>query len=141
MTLWLKWLLVTLLIGTLVFVLTPLWPVPPAAPQPPSSLFPLFVVLMLVESASFGLGVAFVVFGRSLFDRMGRSPRLTTAAYLAVAWLLVNWWPHDNLHRVAGGDWSGLVLIEYGFHVPLMLSGAVLAWFFVSTVRRDSARA
>ena len=24
------------------------------------------------------------------------------------------------------------MLVEYGFHLPLMLAGAVLAWFFVS---------
>jgi hypothetical protein len=141
MNLWIKWSVVTLAVGTLVFALTPLWPVPPGASQPPSGLLPLFIVLMLVESASFGLGVAFLIFGRPLLDRMGRSPRLTTAAYLAIAWLLVNWWPHDNLHRMTNGDWSRLVLVEYGFHLPLMLAGAVLAWFFVSLARREAARA
>ncbi len=129
---WLKWSLVTLLVGALAFVLTPVWPVPPSAPQPPESLLPLFILLSLGESVSFGLGVAFVIFGHPLLGRMGRSARLTTAAYLAIAFLLINWWPHDNLHRITSGDWSRLVLVEYGFHLPLMLAGAVLAWFFVS---------
>ncbi len=129
---WLKCALVTLFVGALAFVLTPVWPIPSSAPQPPASVLPLFILLSLVESVSFGLGVAFVIFGRPLLARMGRSARLTTAAYLGIAFLLINWWPHDNLHRMTSGDWNRLVLVEYGFHLPLMLAGAVLAWFFVS---------
>jgi hypothetical protein len=72
---------------------------------------------------------------------MGASPGLTAAAYVSIAWFLVNWWPHDSLHRVIGLDWSRLLLVEYGFHLPLLLAGAVLAWFFVSLPRRESARA
>jgi len=137
---WLKWSIVTLVVGSIAFVLTPLWPVPPTAPQPPSNLLPFFILLSFVESVSFGLGVAFLIFGRGLLGRLSRSPRLTTAAYLAVAFLLVNWWPHDNLHRMTSGDWADLVLVEYGFHLPLMLAGAVLAWFFVSLARQERAR-
>lgn len=136
---WLKWSIVTLVVGAAAFVLTPLWPVPPTAPQPPSNLLPFFILLSFVESVSFGLGVAFLIFGRGLLGRLGRSPRLTIAAYIAVAFLLVNWWPHDNLHRMTSGDWMRLVLVEYGFHLPLMLAGAVLAWFFVSLTRPESA--
>jgi hypothetical protein len=69
---------------------------------------------------------------------MGRCAGLAAAAYLSVASLLVNWWPHDNLHRVVGFDWSRLVLVEYGFHLPLLIAGALLAWFFVSLPRRES---
>src|SRR6266571_1586753 len=105
------------------------------------TLVPLFVVLSLVESLSFGLGVAFLIFGRPLVDRMGRSPGLTTAAYVAIAFLLLNWWPHDNMHRMTNGDWSRVVLVEYTFHLPLMIAGAVLAWFFVSLARRKAAPA
>ncbi len=138
---WVKWLLVTLIVGAVAFPLTPLWPVPPTAPRPPGNLLTLFILLSLVESLSFGLGVAFLIFGHPLLSRMGRPPRLTTGAYLAVAFLLINWWPHDNMHRMTSGDWSRLVLVEYGFHLPLMLAGALLAWFFVSLARRESAPA
>jgi hypothetical protein len=53
---------------------------------------------------------------------MGGSSGLTTAVYVAVAWLLINWWPHDNLNRVTSGDWNRLAMVEYGFHLPLMLA-------------------
>ncbi len=138
---WLMWTLVTLIVGAVAFALTPFWPVPPTAPQPRGMVLPLFVVLSLVESLSFGLGVAFLIFGRPLVDRMGRSPGLTTAAYVAIAFLLLNWWPHDNMHRMTNGDWSRVVLVEYAFHLPLMIAGAVLAWFFVSLARRKAAPA
>jgi hypothetical protein len=138
---WLKWSMVTLIVAALAFALTPFWPVPPTAPRPPGTVLPLFIALSLVESLSFGLGVAFLIFGRPLVDRMGGSPGLKTAAYFAIAFLLLNWWPHDNMHRVTNGDWSRVVLVEYGFHVPLMIAGAVLAWFFVSLARRKPAPA
>ena len=138
---WLKWSMVTLIVGAVVFGLTPFWPISPTASQPPGTVLPLFVALSLVESLSFGLGVAFLIFGRPLVDRMGGSPGLTTAAYVAIAFLLLNWWPHDNMHRMTNGDWSRVVLVEYGFHLPLMIAGAVLAWFFVSLARRKPAPA
>lgn len=141
MKVWLRWSLVTLVVGAVVFALTPFWPIPPTAPQPPGNVLPLFIVLSLIESLSFGLGVAFLIFGRPLMVRMAGSQSLATAAYLAIAFLLVNWWPHDNLHRMTNGDWSRLVLVEYGFHLPLMLAGAVLAWFFVSLARRKAVPA
>lgn len=135
----LKWSLATLIVGAVAFALTPLWPIPATAPEPPSAVFPLFVALSLIESLSFGLGIAFLIFGRPLIARMGGSSGLATAAYLAIAFLLVNWWPHDNLHRVTNGDWNRVVVVEYGFHIPLMVAGAVLAWFFVSLARTTPA--
>jgi hypothetical protein len=138
---WLKWSLVTLIVGAVAFALTPFWPISPTAPQPSGTVLPLFIALSLVESLSLGLGVAFLIFGRQLVSRLGGSPGLRTAAYVAIAFLLLNWWPHDNMHRMTNGDWSRVVLVEYAFHLPLMLAGAVLAWFFVSLARRKPASA
>jgi len=45
--------------------------------------------------------------------------------------LLANWLPHENLHVANGMNVPGLLRIEYGFHLPLMIAGAVLARFFV----------
>jgi len=36
------------------------------------------------------------------------SPLLTRAAYVSIAWLLLNWWPHDSLHVHTGMELSGL---------------------------------
>jgi hypothetical protein len=136
---WFKWSLVTLGVGAASFALTPvIWPLSPAA-QPPGNLLPLFILLVALESLAFGLGVAFLLFGRRWVGSMGVSPGLSIATYISIAWLLVNWWPHDSLHRVLGLEWSRLLLIEYGFHLPLLLAAAVVAWFFVSLSRRESA--
>ena len=71
---WLKWSLVTLIVGAVAFALTPFWPISPTAPQPPGTVLPLFIALSLVESLSLGLGVAFLIFGRPLVSRLGGSP-------------------------------------------------------------------
>jgi hypothetical protein len=135
-----KWALVTLGVGAASFALSPvLWPPSASAAQPPGNLLPLFLLLSALESLAFGLGVAFLLFGRRWVGSMGVAPGLSIATYISIAWLLVNWWPHDNLHRVVGFEWSRFLLIEYGFHLPLLLAGAVSAWFFVSLTRRESA--
>ncbi len=78
---WLKWSLVTLVVGALSFSLTQvIWPASPGAAQPPGNLVPLLILLVAVESLSFGLGVAFLFFGRQWLGRMGASPGLTAAA-------------------------------------------------------------
>ena len=60
--------------------------------------------------------------------------------YLCIGWLLVSWWPHDNLH-IHTGSLQGLLYIEYGFHMTLILSGLVLAYSFLSLMRGGSAGA
>ena len=48
------------------------------------------------------MGVAFLVFGGRLLARAGQPATLTYATYIAIAWALVSWWPHDNFHRSIG---------------------------------------
>jgi hypothetical protein len=48
--------------------------------------------------------------------------------YLGTAWFLSNRWIHDNLHMVVGRRPNGLLGIEYGFHVTLIIAGAALAY-------------
>jgi hypothetical protein len=116
-----------------------LWPNPPGLVMPPQPWLGLYIALSAAEALLFGLGVAFLVFGLPLVRRARVSPGLTWAAYLSVAWLLINWWPHDNFHRANGFDLAGLVRIEYGFHGTLYLAGMVVAWFFISMLRREDA--
>jgi hypothetical protein len=122
---------VTLAVSAAAFLATfAIWPNPPGALQPPPTLLPFFAVLSIIECLAFGLGVTFLVFGGARLAAFGQGRRLTILAYVSTAWLLVNWWPHDNLHRVTGFQWVGLLKIEYGFHVTLMVAGAVVAYFF-----------
>jgi hypothetical protein len=58
--------------------------------------------------------------------------------YLSTVWLLGNWWVHDALHIVNGMNPTGLLKIEYGFHVTLILAGAALAYALATMVTDDS---
>ena len=54
---------------------------------------------------------------------------------------LVNWWAHDSLHLHNGMDLSGLLRIEYAFHMTLIAAGLTLAWFFLSVARTPTPAA
>ncbi|GAC1649522.1 MAG: hypothetical protein NVS9B11_22630 [Candidatus Dormibacteraceae bacterium] len=131
-----KWLLVTLGVGVpavpLSFVL---WPAPESVPTPPDSMLPLFFPIgILIPALSFGLGVAFLFFGKR-FVRANDDGWLSRACYLSVAWLFLQWWPHSNLHRVAGLDWSKVLFIDWSFHATIILA-TVLVGAFVLRVWR-----
>jgi hypothetical protein len=113
-----------------------LWPDPTGALQPPSTLLPFFVGLAVVESVLFGLGLCFLVFGFGLLNQSRQPFALTYATYASLAWLMLSWWPHDNLHRVTPvGDWTGLLGIEYAFHLTLMVASACVAVFVYRALR------
>jgi len=102
-----------------------LWPDPVGAMAPMGLQLPLFIGIAVAESLAFGAGVAFLIFGFSFMHGRGAG---AWAAFLATAWLLVSWWPHDNMHRVNGmTDYNGLLRIEYTFHVTLIIAGFILA--------------
>jgi hypothetical protein len=117
-----------------------IWPDAPGTPQPSAGLLPFYIVVGLVESFAFGLGVAFMIFGGRMFNSFGQGRGLTLLTYLSIGWLLINWWPHDNLHRVVRFDFGRLIWIEYGFHVTLIAAAACVAYFFVRTLRVMQAR-
>ncbi len=124
---------ITLVAGIAAFLLSyALWPNPPGADQPPPGLVPFYMNESAAECVAFGLGLTFLLRGAQLLLTVnGRPHMLDVASYLAIGWLLANWWPHTNLHRVTGLDWYGLIWIEYGFHVTLIVAGAVLASAYV----------
>jgi len=89
----------------------------------------------------FGLGVCFIVFGYRRVARADQPRWLSYATYLAVAWLMVSWWPHDNLHRTTlAGNWTGLLTIDYGFHLTLMASIGIVAVFVYRALRHAESR-
>jgi len=129
MKLWIKVLLVTLLFGIPAFIVGPLiWP-PAAAPG--SNLLPFFLFLSFIESLTFGLGVAFLIFGWPLLRQLsGGSKLMTWAMFISIAWFLISWWPHDKLHA-SNKTLEGLLFIEYGFHLTLLIGACILAYCFI----------
>jgi hypothetical protein len=135
---WLKVLIVTLLFGVPAFFLAPkIWPMSSDWPVPTPQQFPFFVLIAIFDSLTFGLGIAFIFFGWPMARRMANgSGSLAWVLYIIIAFMLVSWWPHDNLHSMAGTDLQSLLYIEYGFHVSQMVCGAILAYSFLNLFRR-----
>jgi hypothetical protein len=111
-----------------------LWQTPPGVATPPAGILPVLIpIAVVIPALSFGLGVAFMLFGRSLMGA-NRPSALSRAAFISIGWLLTNWWPHSNFHRVSNG-WANLVLVDYVFHTTVIIATCVVAVFFLTVVR------
>ena len=139
---WIKWLAITIVLAVIAFLASPngplgvFWRPSPDFPQPTDAQLPLFILLNAIEALAFGFGVAFLIFGYPLVQTVLPASRgMRIATYLSLAWLLVSWWPHDSLHVANGTNMSGLLAIEYGFHVTVMAAGAILACYFLNLRR------
>jgi hypothetical protein len=113
------------------------WPPPVELDSVPTGVQQgLFVLLGLITSLSFGVAVAFLVFGWSAVKSvMAPQGGLAAPVFVSVVWVLGNWWLHDGLHMVVGFDPGGLLVLEYGFHVTLMAAGGTLAYSLVKMSR------
>lgn len=130
--------ILTVLFGVPAFVLGPvIWPPAAHGPELSAAQLPFAVAIFAVEALGFGLGISFLALGLPVVRRAADGAR-AWAAYLSIGWLLVSWWPHDNLHMHLGEDPQGLLYLTYGFHLTLLLSGLVLAISFLSTLRQRS---
>jgi len=116
------------------------WRPPVGSPVPTSAQLPLFILLNIAEGLAFGFGVSFLIFGYPMVRAISpASTGLTRAAHISIAWLLANWWPHDSLHMHNGLNLGGLLGIEYGFHITLMIAGVIVAYFFLTLLRQKQA--
>ncbi|WP_042802443.1 AMP-binding protein, partial [Streptomyces sp. C] len=117
------------LLGLLALAFTSvIWPGSTDLTGVPNPWAALFWILYLCESLAFGAGVVFLFSGRGpmLAQRRGRG--ITAAAHLAIAYLLIAWWPQDNLYRLAAKqDWPRQAALVYAFNVPLMIAALVVA--------------
>lgn len=140
---WIKVLIVTVVVAVPAMILGPIvWPPAEGGPEPTAGQLPFFIFLAAMESVLLGLGISFLIFGFPLTSRISSGSKpLTWAMYLAIGWLLVSWWPHDNLHIHVGDDMQGLLYIEYGFHVTLMVCGLIMAYGFLTFLREGLGKA
>jgi hypothetical protein len=131
-----KWIAVTAVVAAAAIPLSfVLWPTPVGAAIPPPSLVPLFVpIAVVIPALSLGIGVAFLLFGSRLLSA-AESSALSRGAFFSIGWLLINWWPHSNFHRVAN-SWTNIVLVDYFFHTTVIVASCVVAGFFLSVVHR-----
>lgn len=129
-------------IATLAFLATPngplgfFWRPDPSFPIPTPEQQPFFVALNVFQSIGFALGIALVTFGWHRLKPIGEaSLRCVRLAFISTAWLIGNWWIHDSLHVANGHTMDGLLIIEYGFHLTLMIGGLLIARFMYLSSR------
>jgi hypothetical protein len=101
--------------------------------------------LLAGECLALGAGVAFLAFGYPAVRRLPVSPRLATASYIGIAFLLISWWPHDHLHQLVERlDFQsliwGIAALEYFFHGGMMVCGGILALFFYRVLIKAPVR-
>jgi hypothetical protein len=127
-----KVILVTLVVAVPAFLLAKVLFPPPAGPGPSSGQQPWFILLSVLDSVLLGLGVAFAAFGWTAVRRVSPMSRpRALGIYLSLAWLMLSWYPHIELHGSAfGSTFFGLLVIDYLFHVPLFIAPLVLIWGF-----------
>jgi hypothetical protein len=132
---WLKWASITVGVAAAAVPLSfLLWRTPPGVATPPASILPVLIpIAVVIPALSFGLGVAFILFGRHLI-RVARPSVLSRASFVSIGWLLTNWWPHSNFHRVSDG-WANLVVVDYFFHTTVIIGSCIVAVFFLTVIR------
>lgn len=136
---WGKWIVVTLLLGIAAFLTSPnaplggFWGSQVDGHTPDGIQRVLFMLLTAIQAFAFGFGIAFLFFGRRAVNSFLQAEgSLSLAVYLAISWSLLSWWPHSNLHQTLNPEnLGGLLAIEYGFHVTLILGGLVIAYFIL----------
>lgn len=123
------------IIATIVVVAVPafllgpvIWPRAALDAEPSGGQLATFIALSAGDALFLGLGVAFLIFGYPALRRVSPDSRIRAwAMYIGVGFLLVSWWPHLNMHASNGASLTGLLTIDLLFHVPLEITGAVLA--------------
>ncbi|MEU9800250.1 AMP-binding protein [Streptomyces sp. NPDC051000] len=125
----------TLVLGVMALIFTDvLWPGSTELGGVPAPWAPLFFILYLCECLAFGAGLMFLFTGRPRMREQGRGAGITAAAHLAVVYLLVAWWPQDNLYRLAAkDDLPRQAALVYAFNVPLMIAAAIVAAYVIRT--------
>jgi hypothetical protein len=102
-----------------------IWPDVAGMPMPDSAQLPFLIIISAIESIAFGIGVTFIV---SLWGYMRGRETWDWLTLFSATWLLISWWPHDNLHRtMAMGDYWQLIRIEWMFHFTLIIAGIIVA--------------
>ena len=133
-----KIILITLVSAVASFAVGPLLWQPTGAP-PSSSQLPFLILISVLESIAFGGGIAFLVLAWPLTKRVPKDMRRTaTVLYFAIGWYLISWWPHDNMHMSNGENMWRLIVIEYLFHVTLIVAAIVVAFEVFQLLRREA---
>ncbi len=131
-----KVIILTIVVAIPAFILGPvIWP-PTGEMAPTSAQLPFFIALSALEAITFGLGISFLFFGWPLTKKVEKGNETRAMfLYVAIAWMMISWWPHDNMHINNGMNMQGLLYIEYMFHFTLILASFILASSFFQFIK------
>ena len=76
----------------------------------------------MIEALLFGFGIALFYYGWPLIKRSNNNRPKSMLAFVSLCWLLVSWYPHDLAHVHNGFSMKGLVVIEYSFHLTVIIA-------------------
>src|ERR687884_1360577 len=128
---WVAVVVLTLIIAVPAFLLNPIiWPPAPDGPVPTAAQIPYLIALDVMQAVFLGLGVAFLIFGLPVMRSISPDSKVRAwAMYLSIAYLMISWWPHINMHvHNATDNLQGLIYIDYLFHLPSMIAALLLAY-------------
>ena len=134
--------LVTIVVGVLVFLIGPGAPLgsafwnPSADVQPTSGELAAVLVASFLAALAFGFGTAFLLFGWKPVKGVLGPTGLAGAVYLSLAYLFLGPWVHDSLHAVLGLSFAGILLLGYLFHLGII----PVALVFVAALFRLSVQ-
>ncbi len=114
------------------------WGVETSETDPSSGVVAGLILAAVFEAVAFGVGLAWIAFGWSLVKGRGG---LGVATFVAVAWALVSWAPHTSFHQSLGeGNWGGLLAVEWGFHITLVVGALITAAFVWQELKQGTSR-
>lgn len=134
-----KAIIITIVCAVIAFILGPIfWPKSVDLAVPTAGQLPYFIILSMCETLIFGIGVSFLIFGYKKAKEIALVyGNKVLWSFYALDWMLVSWWPHDNLHAHIGMDLQKLLYIEYGFHLTLMISAMIIIYTLLSVSRKN----
>ncbi|MGH3727338.1 MAG: hypothetical protein ACREUZ_07720 [Burkholderiales bacterium] len=103
------------------------WPATELDSEPGAAQLAGLMGAGIIEALGFGLGLAVLFLGRSLFERVTSTSAKATTAQLCGAWLVGSWWLHSSLHLHFGLQPGPLVFIEWLFHAGSIVAAVLLA--------------
>ncbi len=136
-----KIILITLVVGVPAFFLGPVIWSPSPEIHPTQSQIPYLIVLSAIEALAFGFGIAFIYYGLPLIRGIANvEKKAAIPMYVSLAWILISWWPHDNLHIHNALNVDGLIAIDYSFHFTVIAAGLILAYSFFAIFKPAAKR-
>lgn len=112
-----------------------LWPEPNPPEEPSGVQVPLLITYGALSAFATGFGISYWAYGYQWTKRA--FPAMAMPAHVALGFIPGSFWLHDTLHMVFSDSMVALVVLEYTFHLPLIIAGAVLVAATIRSVGHE----